>query len=353
MARGPAPIATLIALVASIASRPAGAQRVAEVEAPTLPREAAALLASVRRAPDGTAAEALAAIRDALPTVRDPRSRFDLILRGLAPLNAAAGEHGASFEALRTGQASGLFFPLQIGERTFPQYLAQLRRLEGFDAFLAENERLRGECQAQARMEYFVRLPELRTPGRTYPLVMAFHGGFGSHAQLALDWDSPRLRSDHIVAFVQGAVCRGSFLRAYGPSGAEDAVQAFRQLSSRYPVDTTKVVLAGQSAGAVLAMTLALDELIPAAGLLLAFPAVRRDSPEETALRRAAQRRLRMAVLNGESDPGIALQKAFGVRLDEAGIANRFLILSGTGHEFPPRFSEEIDLSLAYVLDRR
>jgi len=57
-----------------------------------------------------------------------------------------------------------------------------------------------------------------------------------------------------------------------------------------------------------------------------------------------------VAVITGEHDWGLPRQKAFSAELDNHELPNRLVVFSGVGHDFPPRFAEQIDLSLGFLL---
>jgi pimeloyl-ACP methyl ester carboxylesterase len=231
----------------------------------------------------------------------------------------------------------------------WPAYVAELGKLSGFGDFMKENDRLRAEAQKSARLEYFVDKPAHCTPARRCPLVLILHGGVGSHAALAESWHSARLASDFIVVRTQGAECRGSFSRAYEDDGLAGILAVYRQVLDRYPVDTSRTVLAGQSNGGRAAILLATTGKIAAQGLILAFPTKPRELDEQE-VRRAARRGLRAVLLCGEKDWAIEQQRELAALFDRSAVPNTFLVFATKGHEFPEGFPAHIDRSLEFVL---
>ena len=96
---------------------------------------------------------------------------------------------------------------------------------------------------------------------------------------------------------------------------------------------------------------LTLDKLIPAVGLILAFP-VKPQNLEEQKLLNAVNSGIRAVFLCGEKDRAIKQQKEMGYIFDKNNIANRFVVFSGISHEYSKDFSKEIDLSLDYIIKR-
>lgn len=296
-------------------------------------------------------AQAIAALTEALPGIKDPYERFDIIFWELSFLYAESGQYEKCYDILKTGQNEGLFYPLQAGERKFPEYVDSLAGMSGFDAFLARNDQLKQEAQKSARFEYIVQLPAGYQKDKKYPLLVALFGGFGSHIKSTEVWRSPKLESEFVVLSLQGSEFRGSFLHSFTKDDMARIVEAYRRVTETYGIDSSRVIIAGPSAGGARAIVLAQDRLIPVAGLILAFP-MRPQSLDEQKLDTIAKSGIRAAFLCGELDRGIKQQKEMGVIFDKHSIPNRFIIASGIGHEFPPDFSKQLDLSLAFIFSK-
>ncbi len=326
----------------------AAAQVAAEVPAPDIApafREVTDLLGGEEEI---DAASAIARLRRSLDAIDDPRERFDIVMWELAFRYAELERYSDVFDVLRSGQREGVFCPLGESARPFGR---EIRRLEGYATFESENTRLLEAAQMSAVTEYFVKLPEGYTERRAYPLVMVFHGGWGSNRHLPDDWQSERLQSELIVAYLQGSVIHGTNLRSYVEGDDADLVEAYHRITRDYAVDTTQVVLAGQSAGGARSINLALSGSLPASRLLLAFPVVPRGI-SESAFAGAKATGWRVSIVAGEHDWGLARQKVFSVKLDEHEMPNRFVIFPEVGHGFPPGFSEQIDLSLDFLFPK-
>ena len=323
------------------------AQVAVEVPMPTVSAEYAALRHQPSRLDDLGARAAVASLEDALRVIDDPRERFDLIYWELAPRYAELGRYREALDALRRGQREGLVFPWR--EQVVP-FMRDMGELDGYETFVAENDRLGDAARVAPNTEYIVQLPDDRVPGRRYPLVVVFHGGWGSHVGLLPHWQSRALRTDAIVAYVQGSLYEGTNLHRYPVGDDTGLLTAYRQVVRDYPVDVARVVVAGQSAGGARALTLALSGSVQASGLLLVFPTVPWRLPDAE-LREASSRGMRVAIIAGEEDWALPRQKVLSVMLDTHGVPNRLVVASGVGHDYPPDFARQIDLSLSFILD--
>jgi predicted esterase len=263
---------------------------------------------------------------------------------------AQAKEYEKCLDLLIAGQQEGFFFPAITGNFTWPEYLSELKKLERFNSWSQENKRRQEQAQKNAKAEYFIQTPTGYTKDKTYPLLLVFHGGIDSNISSYANWQSPKLQSEYIVAYIQGNAVRGSFHRGLGSKRQAIAKQAYQQIIQKYAVDTNRVMVGGASAGAMEAFAIAQDQIIPVTGAILAFPGPCKC--DEAKLKRAAKEGLRVALLTGENDGALRYQKELGVFFDKVGLPNRFVVFPGIGHQFPEDFSAQIDISLDYIWNK-
>lgn len=261
---------------------------------------------------------------------------------------AQAKDYEKCLDLLESGQQEGFFFPAVMGSRTWPEYLPELKKLERFDTWFEENKRRREQAQQNASAEYFVQTPDGYTEDKTYPLLIVFHGGIDSNISSFIKWQSSMLQSECIVAYLQGNLIQGSFHRSLNSNQQAIAKQAYQQITQKYAVDPDRVMVGGASAGGMIAVVIAQDATIPVTGAILAFPGPPPGLTEDK-LRKAAERGLRVALLTGELDGAIKIQKELGVLFDKAGLPNRFVVFPGIGHKYPEDFPNQIDLSLDFI----
>jgi len=322
-------------------------QDVVEVKQTKITHEYLTVMEQVNTLRGQDPAKAIGLLGDLLAKTDSRFERFQIIFWELPALYCELGKFREGFDVLKNGQQEGFFYPFMLGENKFPPHVGHFENFADFSSFLAENKRLRSEEQQKANFEYIVRTPKNYLPEKKYPLLMVLCGGFGSHLQQTLDWRSPKLESEYIVAYLQGDQCQGSFLRSYQRENVDQMVAAYRQIAMKYSVDSGRVFIGAQSAGAHHSLKLMLEELIPVKGVILAFPGT--PQLDEALLKKAAERVVKISILAGENDPRIIRTKEMAVTLDKCGLPNRFIVFSEKGHEFPDDFPKQIDLSLAFI----
>ena len=330
-----------------IIANPLFAQNVIEVSKTNLSSlytETLSELDNLRITPEA----ALKSLTEILPNITNPFERFYFIFWEIPALYCELGKYEDGFDVLKMGQKEGLFYPFILGQNKFPPFVANFEKFDDFQSFLDENKKLREAAQQTAKFEYVVQLPKDYSKNKKYPLMIVLYGGFGSHTQQMQDWHSPKLESDYITAYMQGDQCMGSFLRSYSRDNADQFVIAYNQIINKYSVDTTRVLLGAQSAGAHHSFMLMLNEMIPVKGMILAFPGTSQLDLEK--VKKAGERGVRVSILAGEYDPRVIKTKEMAVNMDKQGLQNRLIISSEKGHEFPDNFPKQIDLSLNYIL---
>ena len=332
-----------------IIANPLFAQNVIEVSKTNLSSlytETLSELDNLRITPEA----ALKSLTEILPNITNPFERFYFIFWEIPALYCELGKYEDGFDVLKMGQKEGLFYPFILGQNKFPPFVANFKKFDDFQSFLDENKKLREAAQQTAKFEYVVQLPKDYSKNKKYPLMIVLYGGFGSHTQQMQDWHSPKLESDYITAYMQGDQCMGSFLRSYSRDNADQFVIAYNQIINKYSVDTTRVLLGAQSAGAHHSFMLMLNEMIPVNGMILAFPGTSQLDLEK--VKKAGERGVRVSILAGEYDPRVIKTKEMTVNMDKQGLQNRLIISSEKGHEFPDNFSKQIDLSLDYIFKK-
>ena len=183
-------------------------------------------------------------------------------------------------------------------------------------------------------------------------MIIILHGGYGSFYKTFEDWQSDFIQNDFIAVYSQGRDVKGSFVRRYGSSGINDINQIFEQVIAKYSVDTTSLILAGQSAGGALSLGLVNNGLF-SKGLLLAFPV----KPDNFDIQRAEKLRessVRVFMICGAQDKYFySGQLELASLLDRAKVENKFVKYPNLGHEFPDDFGHQINQGLLFILNAK
>ena len=231
-----------------------------------------------------------------------------------------------------------------------------LREMQGrprFEAFVTRNFALLAEAQKHSvpRLEVFNRGVEEKS---TLPLLLALHGNNSNNLRFRDNWESLR-GSPWLVALAQSSQLSGKGLYSWNDiSTAErELKEHYRQLIGAFSVDPRRVLLAGFSKGAHIAILAAVQEWVHLTGFIAVAPYVGDAKAWEPLLEQDYNGALRGCFLLGEDDaectPGAL---ALSELLIQRGIPCQVRVLAGLAHAFPPDFAQVLQDALHFILDR-
>jgi dienelactone hydrolase len=269
-----------------------------------------------------------------------------------ACLESRSGDPEAALATLREGVDHGLWWAEDTLRRD--DDLEPVWKVPEFEALVEECVRRRERTKGTVAPEVHVREPEHDNGSR--PLVIALHGRMGRAEDALGSWRAV------VSAGAVLAVPRSVQLLSPDTYGWDDLEAGARQVGDDYArllaerrFDAEKVVLAGFSQGAALAVIEAVrGDRVPACGFVAVAPsfgeAPRLQQPGVDELKAAAARSLRGCVLTGENDVLLEPTLQFQAAAEAAGLELRVEIEPGLGHEFPPDLDERIPRALDFVL---
>lgn len=227
-------------------------------------------------------------------------------------------------------------------------------QFERFGEILETDRRLRQEALDKSNMTYQVVAPAGYTGQEPFPLFIVLHGGNRTIEQARPYWNSTRLGGEYLVAFMQSYLYYG--MEGFGWSRNDERArqglrECFEEIVERYRVDVSRVLIGGISAGAMMAIEVAIDDVLPIAGFVGVCPV----KPGEEAfnadkVRKARERGQRAVLIAGENDAALLPQAQDMVKIfEQTEFPHQFVVVSGLGHEYPGDFAERLDAALAYI----
>jgi len=279
-----------------------------------------------------------------------PFEEYDIMCFRLPSLYAIQKEYEKCLAIWNKALDKEYFFLLYPGADPYPEYLNEISNKEMLQKIVTRNTHLRDKFGSTSNAEYFVKTPAKYSTNKKYPVIMVFHGGYGTHKGSYENWRSPAMSAEYVVVYLQGTIVGGAYLRRFDSKNYSQQIQStYSQVKQKYSIDTSRVVLCGPSAGGLISVQLAMKNVIPAKGLILAFPVKPRDL-DSNYVKGMAANGIRAAIIAGENDWALKGQKEMGVLFDKYGLEHRFLVFPETGHEFPREFEKHMDRSLEFIL---
>ncbi|MHA2074635.1 MAG: hypothetical protein ACW97X_08460, partial [Candidatus Hodarchaeales archaeon] len=123
--------------------------------------------------------------------------------------------------------------------------------------------------------ELLVRTPKSYSTSKKYPLLLVFHGRFDCNASNDIHWRNIIEQKEIILALLQSSQMQSGnhFVWDEENKAFEDLRRAFAILVRKYPIDTSKIVLAGVSQGSELALVALFSGFVAAATFISVIPA--------------------------------------------------------------------------------
>jgi predicted esterase len=167
-------------------------------------------------------------------------------------------------------------------------------------------------------------------------------------------WNSTQLGAHYLVAFIQSYLHYGmeGFGWARNDKRAREGTRGcFEEIVQRYRVDVSRVLIGGISAGAMMAMEVAIDDVVPIAGFVGVCPVMPgKDVFNAEKVLGATERGQRAVLIAGGNDTALLPQAKDMVEIfKQAGFPHRFVVVPGLGHEYPGDFSARLDTALTYI----
>ena len=338
---------TLLFVIAVLLCQFSIGQNIVEIPFKSLDKDYVELVDSIKEIKNSESKQIISLDDSDFEKFNDLDTRYLMFFK-LSIHYAALKEYDKCFEILKKGQSEGFFFLFNY-DGNYPSYLEELKKFDGYQSLVEQNETLKKEKESTGKAEYMIQLPEDYNENIKYPLLLIMHGGGGCIPDLQYLYNSPKLKNDFIVAYFQGSDMTGSYHRAFSRNWIEQITTGFNQIISKCSVDTTKIILAGPSSGGVRSIHLAYKNEIPARGLLLNFPVIPGIIKNTTYLE-FKERDLKVVQLCGENDWAIQQQKEFAYWLDRYMIKNRFVVFPEIGHGFPANFQHHLETSIEFLL---
>lgn len=202
-------------------------------------------------------------------------------------------------------------------------------------------------------VKYEVILPSGYTNKRTYPILFIFHGNSRNIEKSKMSWEAPIMNKEFITVFLQ----------SYFPSSLTDFrwvpndekikkefEEIYNQILKDYPVDDTKIIFAGMSAGGYKALEFTMNNYFSTTGLVLNCPVIPKDITDEM-ITGFVEENKKLGIITGQNDFALENQEMLIHKIDSLGGQSRIIVTEGLGHNFAENFTEMLDAYLTWVIE--
>lgn len=302
---------------------------------------------------------------------KDYQSALDLATRGMLSypdqfptlyywricMSARTGDTKLTYALLDEVHETGFWFG-EVLLRKSPSLLA-LQGDPEFEQRVERNRQIQESDQAQQFPLLIIHSQGRCAQGtEPCPLLIGLHANAAT-AQHSLDFWRSAAATGWLAAAPQSsqAMWKGAYVWNDEDTARLELQKHYAALLQRYSLDTERVVLAGHSMGAEMAMRLAISAAIPVQGFIAIGPGGPfMDEPEQWAelLKANPGRELRGYIIYGSEDQTIPQENIPRLveQLNRSGIPTEVECLSLAGHEFEIEYEECLLNGLNFIFQR-
>ena len=280
----------------------------------------------------------------------------------IACLESRLGNLDRAVQALREGVEQGVWWPV---ETLRDSDLDSIRKRSEFSLILAECERLKQESAKTAKPELLVKRPSGIATGESWPILVVCHRRYGERPdQTAQEWSSI-LENGIGLAVPWSSQVYSSDGRCWDnlDTAEKDMAWVYSELKKHQGIDLDRLVLAGFSQGAALAIHLTLKRAFPSKGFVAVAPsdwivpesrpATERDHPSPaftSFIQSSNGMGFRGQIIIGENDPFLKKIEFLKDEMIRRGLECNYSVERRVGHEYPLNFDSKLTESLNFVL---
>lgn len=261
------------------------------------------------------------------------------------------GRKKKAMEALEQGFRRGAWWSPKL-------LISSVKEVEDHPAFSKilkiGEERFKKEKQ-HAEAELIVRTPKAYSDENVYPLLLVLHGAYSSNFDSEPYWVSILDRRRLFLASLQSSQIVSGSHHVWDDEdiALRDVENAYSMLAERYQIDPSKVILAGISHGAEIALVSIFSSRVPARGFISVIPSVGafiKKFVKSSSLHNEG-RRLRGCIVAGEKDPRYSNTKVVYEFLRKIGVSMQFYSYPELNHSVPDDFHQVLAKSVKFILD--
>jgi predicted esterase len=269
-----------------------------------------------------------------------------------ACLHSLLGETREALAILREGVGHGIWWSEStlMNESDF----APIRDFLEFQDILRVCKDMAAAAQRASRPQLMILPPRKVESPTSPPLLMALHSRGANSRQFAPRWEAA-VDAGMVVAVPQSSqMCAtDEYCWDDEDKAAGEVAWAYARASEECRFDADRVVLAGASQGARIAIAAALKGGgFRSCGFIAVVPAIRDITQLAALMPEAVRRYVRGYIVTGDKDQFYQWVCLLHDAMKNAGLSCELDVREGMGHRFPPDFGTTLPRALDFVLAR-
>ena len=202
-------------------------------------------------------------------------------------------------------------------------------------------------------LKYEIVLPTEYNNKKTYPILFVFHGNNRNIEKSKISWNAPIMNKEFITVFLQSYIPSSPTDFKWVPNDdkiKKEFTEIYDQVLKNYPVNESKIIFAGMSAGGKKALDFTLNNYFPVSGLVLNCPVIPENVTDEM-ITGFAKANKKLGIITGENDFALVGQKTLVNTIDSLAGQTKMFVTKDLGHSFAENFTELLDEYLKWVIE--
>jgi predicted peptidase len=262
----------------------------------------------------------------------------------LAYIYTRANNLSKAIEIWRIGINKGYIYDLNN-----PYYQEFYKDNADFEA-LAQIEKSRLDTM---HLKYEIVLPTEYNNKKTYPLLFIFHGNNRNINLSKEAWNAPIMNQEFITVFLQSYIPSSLTNFKWIPNDQKiktEFTEIYYHILKNHPIDESKIIFAGMSAGGKKALDFTLNNYFPVSGLVLNCPVIPQDVTDDM-ITNFAKTNKKLGIITGENDFALEGQKNLVSKIDSLAGQTKMFATKDLGHSFAENFTQLLDEYLRWVIE--
>jgi predicted esterase len=202
-------------------------------------------------------------------------------------------------------------------------------------------------------VKYEIVLPIEYNNKKTYPILFVFHGNNRNIEKSKISWNAPIMNKEFITIFLQSYIPSSPTDFKWVPKDdkiKKEFTEIYNKVLKNYPVNESKIIFAGMSAGGKKALDFTLNNYFPVSGLVLNCPVIPENVTDEM-ITGFAKANKKLGIITGENDFALVGQKTLVNTIDSLSGQTKMFVTKDLGHSFAENFTELLDEYLTWVIE--
>ncbi|MBI9036410.1 MAG: hypothetical protein JEZ03_18275 [Bacteroidales bacterium] len=262
----------------------------------------------------------------------------------LGQIYTRVGDYSKATNIWETGINKGYFYDLN--NPAYQKYYKDNVEFEG----LAKIEKSRMDTM---HLKHEIILPTDFNRTKTYPILFVFHGNNRNIEKSKMNWKAPIMNQEFITVFLQSYIPSSPTDYKWVPKDEKikkEFTEIYNQILANYPVNDSKIIFAGMSAGGKKALDFTMNNYFPVSGLVLNCPVIPQNITDDM-ITQFVEENKKLGIITGQNDFALEGQKKLVHTIDSLAGQTKMFETKDLGHSFADNFTQLLDEYLEWVIE--